>query len=286
MRPTSKRRPMEHFKGCVGLGIAGNFALHLEQAGESEDFKDLDVADEQGPRGIFPFYVPGRRTQIGVFPLSANTLMLPMDQSLNVQAEPEVALECTLSYSDGKVAAILPERFAPYNDASIRRPGAKKISEKKNWGAGTKGLGEKMLAIDTFSSGGIMDDWHIASFLRRGDVLHRYGEDAALTGYSYFHETLTDWIIRQLNTQRDTGPLEPVLSYLASAGFPEKLIISIGATRYTAYGEKTFLEAGDECIVVLYDRKQCDPDTVMQSIAARVYDTAAMSVLVQKVVHA
>lgn len=277
---------MENFKACAGFGIAGNFALHLEQAGEIEDFKDLEVADENGPKGIFPFYMPGAKTPIGTFPLSSDTIRLPEDASLNVQAEPEVALECRIRYDNGKVAAVIPERFAPYNDCSIRRPGAKKISEKKNWGAATKGLGAKMLPIDTFAEGGVMDGWHIASFLRRGSELHRYGEDAALVGYSYFHEKLTDWIVNQLNTQGDTGPLEPVLSYLEKAGYPDKMIISIGATRYTEYGETTFLKAEDEVIVVLYDAQILDADTVMQSIDAGVYDADGMSVLSQKVVGA
>ncbi len=277
---------MENFKDFAGFGIAGNFALHLEQAGEIEDFKDLEVADENGPKGIFPFYMPGRGTQIGIYPLSSDTVRLPEDRTLNVQAEPEVALECRLRYENGKVAEVIPEGFAPYNDCSIRRPGAKKISEKKNWGAMTKGLGEEMTPIDMFGPGGVMDGWHIASFLRRGDELHRYGEDAALLGYSYFHEKLTAWIVNQLNTQGDTGPLEPVLSYLEAAGYPEKMIISIGATRYTAYGETTFLREGDEVIVVLYDTACCDADTVMESIDAGVYKAIGMRVLSQKVVGA
>lgn len=277
---------MVNYKAYAGFGIAGNFALHLEQAGEIEDFRDLEVADENGPKGIFPFYMPGRATQTGVFPLSSDTIQLPEDRTLNVQAEPEVALACTLSYENGKVAAIIPESFAPYNDCSIRRPGAKKISEKKNWGAMSKGIGAKMIPIDMFSAGSVMDSWHIASFLRRNGELHRYGEDAALVGYSYFYETLTEWIVNQLNTQGDTGPLEPVLSYLKEADYPEKMLISIGATRYTEYGETTFLAAGDEVIVVLYDAERYDPDTLMQSIESGVYDAEDMSVLSEKVVGA
>ena len=277
---------MENFKACAGFGIAGNFALHLEQAGELEDFKNLEVADENGPKGIFPFYMPGFGTQIGVYPLSSDTIKLPAERALNVQAEPEVALECRLRYADGKVVSVTPERFTPYNDCSIRRPGAKKISEKKNWGALTKGIGAKMLPAGTFEEGGLMDSWHIASFLRRNGELHRYGEDATFVGYSYFHGKLLGWIVNQLNTQTDTGPLEPVLSYLEAAGYPERMIISIGATRYTAYGETTFLQPDDEVIVVLYDTHCCNADTVMESIDAGAYDALGMSVLSQKVVGA
>ena len=277
---------MENFKDFAGFGIAGNFALHLEQAGEIEDFKDLEVADENSPKGIFPFYMPGRGTQIGIYPLSSDTVRLPEDRTLNVQAEPEVALECRLRYENGKVAEVIPEGFAPYNDCSIRRPGAKKISEKKNWGEATKGIGAKMLSVDTFAEGGVMDSWHIASFLRRNGELHRYGEDAALLGYSYFHGKLLAWIVSQLNTQQDTGPLEPVFSYLEQAGFPTQMIISIGATRYTAYGETTYLREGDEVIVVLYDENSMDSDTVMEGIDAGSYEAEGMSVLSQKVVGA
>lgn len=276
---------MERFKTYAGFGIAGNFALHLEQAGEAEDFKDLDVVDENGPKGIFPFYIPGRKTQIGVFPLSSDTVLLPQDSSLNVQAEPEVALLCSLKYENGLVISVLPYAFAPYNDCSIRRPGASKISEKKNWGAQSKGIGAKTVQINSFAKGGSMDGWHIASFLRRHGELFRYGEDAALVGYSYFHEKLLAWIVHQLNTQTDTGPLEPVHSYLEEAGYPEKMIISIGATRYTAYGESTFLQAGDEIIVSLYDTSCCDADTVMQSVDAGAYDAVGMSTLAQRVVR-
>ena len=38
-----------------------------------------------------------------------------------------------------QVVAIHPRAFGAYNDCSIRRPNAKKISEKKNWGEESKG---------------------------------------------------------------------------------------------------------------------------------------------------
>lgn len=48
----------ELYKDYLDLGIAGNFALHLAQAGELEEFKDIITADEAAPKGIFPFYLP------------------------------------------------------------------------------------------------------------------------------------------------------------------------------------------------------------------------------------
>ena len=51
---------MDNYKNFIGLGVAGNFALHLEQAGEIDDFKSVFTEDPNGPKGIFPFYIPER----------------------------------------------------------------------------------------------------------------------------------------------------------------------------------------------------------------------------------
>ncbi len=42
----------------VGFGVAGNFAHHLQQAGEIVDFVNVVVDEENAPKGIFPFYLP------------------------------------------------------------------------------------------------------------------------------------------------------------------------------------------------------------------------------------
>lgn len=277
---------MGHFNNYLGLGIAGNFALHLEQAGEIEDFKDLEVEDENGPKGMFPFYLPGREGQLGVYPISSDTIKLP-DGDVNVQAEPEVALICDITYVEGKVASITPTHFAAYNDCSIRKEGAKKISEKKNWGEASKGISDELIPIDRFEAGGEMDSWHIASFLKRDGAVFRYGEDVELTGYSYFYGKLTEWILNQMNTQVDVGPLEPLNEYIEAAGYPEKAIISIGATRYTPYGETTFLKSGDEVIVVLYrNGDECDcKNKVLSKIASGTLSCEnGTSILTQRVV--
>ncbi len=276
---------MAHFDIGAGFGVAGNFARHLEQAGELEDFAALPQNDDEAPKGVFPFFLAGRDDFLGVDPLSTDTIRLPEDETLKVQGEPEVALYCTLAYEDGRVAAVVPQAFVPFNDCSIRRPGAKKISEKKNWGRASKGVGTVAVAIDTFAPGGIMDRWHLASFLRRDGVLHRYGEDAPLVTYSYFHERLLDWLTQRLAFQQDEGPLEALSAYLDAAGRPERVLVSIGATRYTEYGETTFLQPGDEMIVVLYDAEHFDADTVMEGIDSGVYAAPGLSVLAQKVVR-
>ena len=285
---------MAKYKHFLGLGIAGNFALHLDQAGEAEDFKDVITADEAAPKGIFPFFLPRVQNPVNkaelhakeilsTYPLSAEYIKLPDDKTLNIQAEPEVGLICDLEYTMGKLSKVTPRYFGAYNDYSIRVKGAKKISDKKNWGHETKGFSNTLIEIDNFTQGGNIDNYSICSFLRRDGKVHAYGEDVELTGYSYFHEKLADWILNQINTQEDFGPLEPLSEYIHACDNPAEAIISIGATRYTEYGESTFLQQGDESIVIVYDRTKLSQSDVLAMVKSSHYDDN-MSLLAQKVI--
>ena len=284
---------MAKYKKFLGLGIAGNFALHLAQAGELEEFKDIITADEAAPKGMFPFYLPrpaiaveqqalDAKEILSTYPLSAENIKLPKED-VNVQAEPEVGLVCDLEYTAGKLSKITPTYFGAYNDCSIRVAGASKISDKKNWGADSKGFSNTLIKIDKFEDGGVMDNYSIASFLRRDDKVHAYGEDVELNGYSYFYEKLLDWMLKQLITQEDFGPLEPIEEYIMACGNPAQAIISIGATRYTEYGEKTFLKVDDEIVIVVYNRDKISKDELVKSVKTKSYDNNIMSVLAQKV---
>ena len=285
---------MGKYKKFLGLGIAGNFALHLEQAGELEDFKNIITADEAAPKGMFPYYLPcpinpvnkanlSAKEILCKYPLSNEYISLPKER-VNIQAEPEVALICDLEYSAGKLAKITPTFFTAYNDCSIRVGGASKISEKKNWGADSKGVSNTLIEIDKFEAGGIMDKFAICSFLRRDGELHQYGEDVELGGYSYFHEKLTDWMTNQINTQEDFGPLEPLEEYIIACDYPKEALISIGATRYTNYGETTFLKSQDEVIIVVYNREFYSFNNIKAYILNHEYNHEDMSILSQKVI--
>ncbi|HIC12939.1 MAG TPA: hypothetical protein EYO75_06165 [Sulfurimonas sp.] len=284
----------EKYENYLGLGIAGNFALHLAQAGELEDFKDIITADEAAPKGIFPFYLPSYTQStkditripkdiLTTFPLSSNTIQLPSDD-VNVQTEPEVGLICEISYKDGEIESIRPTHFGAYNDCSIRVAGAAKISDKKNWGQNSKGFASTLIEIDSFKEGSVLDNFSICSFLKRDNTLRAYGENVALDGYSYFYEKLTLWIKNQINTQKDFGPLEPLSEYIEACKHPSKAIISIGATRYTQYGEKTFLQADDEVFVVVYNHSTYSFKEIQTSLNTKQYPTVDISILHQKVI--
>jgi hypothetical protein len=244
---------------CIGLGVAGNFAKHLEQAGESKDFVNVAAA-EGAPKGIFPFYLPNHDSFLATYPLSSQTQIATGTE--NPQLEPEVALYCELSYLDGKVSAITPLKFAAFNDCTVRKEGASKISQKKNWGEASKGVSDQWLDLDKFERGGVLDNYNLASFVTRDGVTYPYGVDTELLGYSYFYQQLMDWLLDKINHQQDQGPLENISELLTQCNQPSHAIISIGATAYEEFGENNYLEAGDKITVVTYPNtidniKQC-----------------------------
>lgn len=277
------------WKTTIGLGVAGNFAGHLEQAGEASDFKDLVIEDARAPKGVFPFYVPVAASEeqshfLHRYPISSHQIRLGSAEE-NHQIEPEVSLLCDLEYEDERVVGIIALEAMAHNDCSIRREGAKKISEKKNWGEASKGTAGSGIPIDRFETGGILDHFRIASYLLRNDELHPYGIDSAVSSYSYMYGELIDWLIDKLNSQRDEGPLEDISRWLAIAGQPAQALISIGATRYTDFGETTFLEPGDQSIVVVYDGRLYDQAAIRRLLESDDETTAAgLSLLRQEVV--
>lgn len=241
----------------IGLGVAGNFAGHLEQAGEAADFLQVKTEEAIQPKAIFPFYVPSQTLSeteafLSVYPLSHHTIAFPNDAD-NLQIEPEVALICDIEYQDHKVVALKPTHFAAYNDCSIRRPNARKICEKKNWGENSKGISATQIALDTFTKGGVLDNYNIACFHKRDGQLNTYGEDSPAVSYSYFHQKLLNWVVDKMNNQPDQGPMNHIAELIKQANYPTKAIISIGATRYTEFGETNFLQPNDTSIVVVYN---------------------------------
>lgn len=277
---------LESLKGVIGFGIAGNFAHHLEQAGEVSDFVHVEVDEAHAPKGLFPFYQPNNPdTFLHTFPLSNDTITMPDSaQGENLQVEPEVALLCDITYEDGKVVALTPRKFGAYNDCTIRKEGAKKISEKKNWGEATKGVSQTFFDLDRFDNGGAMDPFHIASFLKRNGELYEYGEDSPVLGYSYFYTQLTQWMIGKFNTQKDSGPLEDLAAILKANGYPEQALISIGATRYTHVGETTYLKPDDEIYIAVYDARKYGNDDIRTFARNNDLEKEGISFLYQKVV--
>jgi len=243
----------------IGLGVAGNFAHHLEQAGELKDFENVITAEADAPKGIFPFYLPGSDSFLGLYSIGTDILDLPGFEA-NAQVEPEIAVLFDVIYNEDKVVIdLIAKKFTTFNDCTIRKEGAKKISEKKSWGVNSKGIGDRWIEIDKFEEGGVMDSYHLCSFVKREGEVHPYGVDAPLLGYSYFYGKLKGWLIEKMNTQEDFGPLEDISAHLKATNYPRQALISIGATAYAEFGEKNYLKSGDEIYVIAYDSRKDTP---------------------------
>jgi hypothetical protein len=245
-------------ENVICLGVAGNFAHHLEQAGELKDFENVVTAELDAPKGIFPFYLPGSESFLGLYSIGTDILELP-NYEANAQVEPEIAVLFDILYdNEYKVIDLVAKQFTTFNDCTIRKEGAKKISQKKSWGSNSKGIGDKWIIIDQFEEGGVMDNYHLCSFVIRNGALHPYGVDAPLLGYSYFYGKLKSWLIDKMNTQVDFGPLENIAEHLKACHYPDQVLISIGATAYAEFGEKNYLQDGDEVYVIAYDKAKDD----------------------------
>ena len=241
-------------KETIGLGVAGNFAHHLEQAGELDDFKSVKTKEVDAPKGIFPFYLPSHKSFLGLYSIGTTILNLPQFEA-KAQVEPEIAISFDIIYDKSfKVIDLVAQKFTTFNDCTIRKEGAKKISQKKSWGKNSKGIAEKWITIDKFELGGVMDNFHLCSFVRREGKLYEYGVDAPLLGYSYFYTKLKNWLIDKMNNQEDFSVLEDISRYLKACHYPKTALISIGATAYAEFGEKNYLKKGDEVYVIAYDK--------------------------------
>lgn len=238
------------------FGVAGNFTGHLEQAGEAQNFKELKIADASAPKALFPTYIPGTKNEspakaapafLNVFPFDSEKIVFPKNEE-KVQIEPEMAIVFDAKWENKKLVGLEPLFFGASNDVSIRKEGALKISVKKNWGPSSKGFSSQAIKVLP----GIFDRYRIASYLSRDGKLYEYGENSPVNGYSYFGEKLKDWLLEKFNGQEDLGPAEDIHSYLEAANFPKKIFVSVGATRYSAFGRENFLRSGDDSIVALY----------------------------------
>jgi len=245
----------EQLKEIPVFGIAGNFAEHLSQAGEDADFVNVKTAEKNAPKGIFPVYLPLHDSFVGTFPLSHSVIKADFSKPLNLHLEPEMCVLFDVKYEDNALLELNPVAFSAFNDCSIRKPNAKKISEKKNWGTECTGVGDAWLEVDHFNNGGILEHVHIASYIKRAGKLIQYGVDSPVTGYQYFYTKLLNWMCETFNQQSDFGPLEDLAGYLADLNQPEQIIVSLGATRYTGFGETGFLKPEDELAVFVYDAR-------------------------------
>lgn len=270
------------YNKMIGLGVAGNIAGHLDQAGEATGFSEAKAGEKEAPKGMFPFYVPaktGKCTE--VYPYSSSTINVPT-KGENLQIEPELGIICNIAYENKQVKSITPIAFGAFNDCSIRKlDTADKLSEKKNWGPNSKGISDTIIDIDKFSSDGVLGNYSIVAYVRRDGVLNPYGIDSHICDYSYIYQELLDWMVVKMNSQPDEGPLECMSDLIKLSEYPEQALIGIGATNYTDFGKTNFLKAGDEGYVVVYSRDSYTLDQIETMLESNTLTGDNISILYQ-----
>uniref|UniRef100_UPI0040484A67 DUF5718 family protein n=1 Tax=Aliarcobacter sp. TaxID=2321116 RepID=UPI0040484A67 len=244
---------LEDLKDYLGFAVAGNFANHLGEAGEADEFSVIKTEEKNAPKGMFPFYIKDHKSFLGTYPICDEIILTHGRENENLQVEAEVALICDFVYENGKVVDLLPKYFSAFNDCSIRVNNGEKLSTKKNWGTNTKGISQDIIEIDNFTEKGILNKYHITSFIKRDGIVHDYGTTSAVKSYSYFFEKLRLWMIDKLNEQEDCGPLEELTQFMTNAKDAKGILIAAGATAYTDFGKKNFLKKGDEIFVYVYN---------------------------------
>lgn len=277
-------------KSVATFGVAGNFTGHLEQANEAADFVNVKTKEANAPKAIFPTHIPVENPVVTpeflkVFPFSSDSVIEYPEGQDKVQIEPECAVIFNAVWEGTELKNLIPLGFGASNDCSIRREGAPKISFKKNWCERSKGFSRNVIAIDSFTAEGNINDYRIASYLLRDGKAYAYGEDSAIRDYSYVYGKLIEWMLEKFNTQANEGPAEDIHSYLVEAGCPEKILVSIGATRYTEFGETNFLRKGDHAVVILYPESKYESQEITAMLEEGRLTDPEISVLDQEIVE-
>jgi len=257
---------LKHWHRTFGLGVAGNVAGHMAQAGEADAPAAGEAAPELPP-AVFTFYAPHPHTvdaseaevlsRLESFPVTHAVIDYPRVGG-NVQVEPEMGLYCDIVYTKegDAVERLVPRRVAAFNDCSLRKlDGSEKLSEKKNWGFGSKGISLRTFRIDSISKGTYVDQLCLASYIKRGNDIYQYSEPAPARNYLLFHDPLLEWIVDRINNQKDSDKWEEIFPVLLQSDYPTSMWIALGAGEYTEWGQQNFLQAKDECVVLVFDEK-------------------------------
>lgn len=279
-----KAARLKNWHRTYGLGVAGNVAGHMAQAGEADAAAD---STPSMPAGVFTFYAPHPHTvdapesevldRLGTFPVTNAVIDFPRVGG-NVQVEPEMGLYVDIVYSEDQktVERLQPRRIAAFNDCSIRKlDGSKKLSERKNWGFGSKGISLRSFRVNSLSPGTFVDHLVLVSYINRGGNIEQYSVAAPARNYLLFHEPLLRWIMDSINYQKNEGNWEEIFQQLVASDYPTSMWIALGAGEYTEWGQTNFLEAKDECVVMIYDEQVFPNAPGLEVVSTLFNDSAA-----------
>ena len=94
---------LDDLKDYLGFAVAGNFANHLGEAGEADEFAVIKTEEKDAPKGMFPFYIKGHNSFLGTYPICDEIILTHGRDNDKIQVEAEVALICDFVYENDKV---------------------------------------------------------------------------------------------------------------------------------------------------------------------------------------
>ncbi|CAD7960601.1 unnamed protein product [Amoebophrya sp. A25] len=222
------------------------------------------------------------------FPVTNAVIDYPREGG-KVQVEPEVALYCDILYNTAVTSTVpdsdnprhrqvfverlVPRKIAAFNDCSIRQlDGSTKLSEKKNWGHGSKGISLDSFPLlnpeKDFSPEGIASRLALTSYVKRDGKVFPYTQSAPARNYLSFYQPLLNWIRDQMNHQSSVDKWEDMNQLLEASDYPMSCWIALGAGEYTDWGMNNFIKPKDETVVIVYDEAKFpegpQPDRVAQ----------------------
>lgn len=264
------------FDQALCLGVAGNVAGHMEQAGECLRTEKR----HNGPKGLFPTFVPGLGGHLGHYP--GGNQILRIQSKGDFQIEPELGLVGKIHYKNGHVHKLEPLGVCAYEDLTLRDPKIPLFSQKKNWGLQTKGFGNVLPIHGSFKKG-LLKKYRIACWHRRSGNWYEYAVDTKVEEYSYFYHELLDWILHRLQVGVDDPGFENLKTLIEQSTKPEYFAIGCGATCYTEWGHYVYMKKTDAAAVILYEGDLLSASEILGHLAYGKELPRKASVLVQEI---
>lgn len=256
-------------RDAIGLSLLGN---------------PFGAGRPKAPEGIVPFYVPNAASEdLATEPFSSDRILTPVGGGL-LAFGPAVALHCALDWEGERVSAVHPLAFGPMNDC-VLHPVAPEGPGVRNWGEDSKGVALDFEEITRFEPGGPVGRWRLAAFRWREGELSEALIDAPAHAYGCFYGELTRRLGETLGdpeTITDHGTLGELL---AQAGRPEHALIGCGPALpvHRNGGEPTWLETGDQALVVCYDTGEHDLERVTDLLEQEALAGTGLMILKQTV---
>ncbi len=249
------------FEDSLAIGIMGNIPGHISNA--------ENIQEGVEPTGVFAFYVPDHNSELGIYSLTSGRTILHPRKGEKIQVEPEIVLDCSITYENGLFAKIIPHKLSVGNDFSIRTlKGTTKISQRKVWGKNSKGFKDYWWDLpSSFNHDDFGDEYKIMSFIRRNNILHEYSIETSWSAHKLFYDQLLEWTVQTLNTQKDQGIKEDILNdILKDHPKPQRIFIYAGAPDYTNWGHTHSLEIHDEIIITAYNNQHISLEKIKENI--------------------